>query len=119
MLAGLISGCALLATFNTPAWSLPLGALIGIGYAFLTRPTERAYLESAVTAGAFGAPLWALLSVTIFPLLAGQSPQWAPDGMRSAFPAPGRLGHLRGRARRAPPGHDRPGSMAVRARHVA
>jgi len=53
----------------------------------LSRTTGRGYLDTAGTGAAFGAPLWAVVSVTLLPLLSGHAPAWTPEGMRAAFPA--------------------------------
>ncbi|MDQ6670387.1 MAG: NAD(P)/FAD-dependent oxidoreductase [Chloroflexota bacterium] len=63
------------------------GSETGLLASFFSRPRSSGYLESAATAAAFGAPCWALVSITLLPLLAGHAPEWTPEGMRAAFPA--------------------------------
>jgi NADH dehydrogenase len=65
---------------------LLLGAILGAGYALLTGPTPGAYLDNMFTAGAYGVPVWAVVSVIALPLLSGQMPEWSAEQIRSHFP---------------------------------
>jgi NADH dehydrogenase len=60
--------------------------MLGAGYTVLTGPTPGAYLDNMFTAGAYGVPLWAVVSVIALPLLSGQIPEWTAEQMRSHFP---------------------------------
>ncbi len=86
-IAGMIASGPLLAALGHVVGVLLLGALIGAGFAVLTGPTPGAYLDNIFTAGAYGVPLWAVISVIALPLLSGQMPEWSAEQMRSHFPA--------------------------------
>lgn len=86
-LAGGVTSVALIATMDHAGLVLLLGAALGAGFAVSTGPTPGAYIDSMMTAGAYGVPLWAVLSVIAFPLLSGQMPEWSAEQMRMHFPA--------------------------------
>ncbi len=86
-IAGAVASTPLIAALGHVVGVPLLGALIGAGFAVLTGPTPGAYLDNVFTAGAYGVPLWAVLSVIALPLLSGQMPEWGAEQMRSHFPA--------------------------------
>lgn len=84
--AGLVASVPLIAALGHIPGVLILGAVLGAAYAVLTGPTPGAYLDNALTAGAYGVPLWAVISVIALPLASGQMPEWSAEQMRSHFP---------------------------------
>src|SRR5215469_13140082 len=85
-IAGLVASAPLIAALGHIPGVLLLGAALGATYAVLTGPTPDAYLDNMFTAGAYGVPLWAVISVIAMPLLSGQMPEWSAEQMRSHFP---------------------------------
>ena len=84
-IAGIAASLALLPALGHPVSVLLMGAVLGAGYAVLTGPTPEAYIDNMFTAGAYGVPLWAVISVIALPLLSGQMPEWSAEQMRSHF----------------------------------
>lgn len=85
-IAGIAASSALLPALGHAVPLLLLGAVLGAAYALLTGSTRGSYLDNMFTAGAYGVPLWAVISVIALPLANGQMPQWSAEQMRSHFP---------------------------------
>lgn len=84
--AGLVASAPLIVALGHISGVLLVGAVLGAGYALLTDPGPGAYLDEMLTAGAYGVPLWAVISVIALPLASGQMPEWSAEQMRSHFP---------------------------------
>jgi NADH:ubiquinone reductase (H+-translocating) len=86
--SGLLASMALVLTLTLsyPVAALALGAAIGATGSVFFRHSRTTYVESLMTAGALGVPLWALFTLIIFPLLIGRRPEWDAEGMRAHFP---------------------------------
>ncbi len=86
-IAGALASAALVVTVGRPFFSVAFGIVIGVAYSASLRPTRGAYVDNLMAAAALGVPLWALVSVTAFPLFSGQMPEWSAAQMRQHFPA--------------------------------
>ena len=84
--AGLVASVPLIVALGHIPGALLVGAALGAGYALLTDPGPGAYLDNMLTAGAYGVPLWAVISFIALPLASGQMPEWRAEQMRSHFP---------------------------------
>ena len=77
LVCGLFGGTLLVGGFGNLSLGLAVGAILGIAYTFaLPHPIGRdgAAADRAMTAAAFGLPMWGAINVILLPLFAGQTP---------------------------------------------
>src|SRR6266852_2250772 len=86
LLAGFVSSFVLAATLESIPVAVLFGSVIGIAYVVAFRNVQRLYVDSVMTAAALGIPLWAFVSVVVFPLISGRPPRWTAEGMRTMLP---------------------------------
>ena len=86
LLAGFVSSFVLAATLESIPVAILFGSVIGIAYVVAFRNVQRLYVDSVMTAAALGIPLWAFVSVVVFPLICGRPPRWTAEGMRTMLP---------------------------------
>ena len=84
--AGLLASFSLAVTQEQVITGLVLAVFVGAIYVMAFRLTPRAYADSAMTAAALGVPAWVFFGVILFPLFAGELPEWSNQGMRDLFP---------------------------------
>src|SRR5258705_2080251 len=86
LLAGFVSSFVLETTVESIPVAVLLGSVIGIAYVVAFRGVQRLYIDCVMTAAALGLPLWAFVSVVVFPLISGHPPRWTAEGMRTMLP---------------------------------
>ena len=86
---GIAAGAFLTGAIGGLTNGLIAGAILGVAYALaLPRVTPPgAAADRAMTAAAFGLPLWGAINVILLPIIAGHMPQWTAGEMRTLFPA--------------------------------
>ncbi len=87
LLAGVAASAALVSTLDNTLLALILGAVLGAAFAIATRPTPHAYVDTIMTAAAFGVALWIAISVLARPLIIEHRAAWTAQEMRALFPA--------------------------------
>jgi NADH dehydrogenase len=87
MIGGAVASAVLTTTLHHAVWSLILGMVTGAAYSAALRPRRLGYVDSLMTGGSLGIPLWSLISVLAVPLFSGQMPEWNAEQIRQHFPA--------------------------------
>jgi NADH dehydrogenase len=87
IIAGSAASAVLITTLHHAVWSLILGVVTGAAYSAALRPQRLGYVDSLMTGGSLGIPLWSLISVIAVPMFSGQMPEWNSEQIRQHFPA--------------------------------
>ena len=85
--AGLVSSVVLALALGNSFLGVVLGTAFGLAYGLAVGPRPGGNVDGGLAAAALGLPLWAVVSIILLPLAAGEEPYWTTEGMRLEFPA--------------------------------